>query len=147
MQSNYAKHPSNQKYKIHYHNISNTHTLVLGSVMSHLDFCNSVLFGLPQKSIKKLQRLQNIAAKLVLNRTKYESSTESTKLLHWLPAATRIEFNIIVLVFKCLQENAPEYLQNLLTQELREEQKFQLSQMILMYLKQAGTLLLQDYSV
>ena len=31
------------------------HTLVLGLVMSHLDFCNSVQFGLPQKSIKKLQ--------------------------------------------------------------------------------------------
>ena len=59
-----------------------THTLVLGLVMSHLDFCNSTLFGLPQKSIKKLQRVQNIAAKLVLNRTKYESSAESRRLLN-----------------------------------------------------------------
>ena len=88
-----------------------THTLVLGLVTSHLDFCNSVLFGLPKYSIKKLQRVQNIAAKLVLNRTKHESSTESRKQLHWLPIAARIEFKIIVLVYKCLHRNAPEYLQ------------------------------------
>ena len=90
-----------------------TYTLVLGFVASHLDFCNSVLFGLPKNSIKKLQRVQNIAAKLVLNRTKHESSTESRKQLHWLPNAARIEFKIIVLVYKCLHENAPEYLQKI----------------------------------
>ena len=57
------------------------HTLVLGLVISHLDFCNSILFGLPKKSVNQLQRVQNIAAKLVLKRTKFDSSTElSSKL-------------------------------------------------------------------
>ena len=81
-----------------------THTLVLGLVTSHLDFCNSVLFGLPKSSIKKLQRVQNIVVKLVLNRTKHESSTESRKQLHWLPIAARIEFKLLWLSTNAYKE-------------------------------------------
>ena len=77
--------------------------------MSHLNFCNSVLFGLPQKSVHKMQRVQNIAPK-----QKYNSVTESRKLLHWLPIAARIEFKISVLVYKSFQGDAPEYIHNLL---------------------------------
>ena len=76
------------------------------------------MYCLPKNSTKKLQRVQNIAAKLVLNRTKYESSTESRKQLHWLPITARTEFKIIVLVYKCLHGNAPEYLQKILTPKL-----------------------------
>ena len=43
-----------------------TQTLVQGLVISHLDYCNSILVGLPKISICKLQRIQNAAAKLVL---------------------------------------------------------------------------------
>ena len=35
-----------------------THTLVFGLVISHLDFCNSILFGLPQSSIKNYRELK-----------------------------------------------------------------------------------------
>ena len=42
-------------------------TLVLGTVISHLDYANTLFIGLPQCDINKLQRVQNIAAKLVLN--------------------------------------------------------------------------------
>ena len=42
-----------------------THTLILSSVMPHLNFCNNVLFGLQQKSIKTLLLMQNIAVKLI----------------------------------------------------------------------------------
>ena len=41
-------------------------TLVLGLVISHLDFCNSILYGLPDCAINKFQRIQNMSAKLVL---------------------------------------------------------------------------------
>ena len=90
------------------------HTLVLGLIISHLNFYN-VLFGLQQKSVHKIQRVQNIAAKLVLNKQKYDSAAESRKLLHWLPIAARNEFKILVLVYKYLQGDAPEYLHNMLT--------------------------------
>ena len=40
-----------------------TEILVLGTVMSHLDYCNSVLVGLLDVDISKMQHIQNIAAK------------------------------------------------------------------------------------
>ena len=43
-----------------------TESLVLGTVISHIDYCNSILYGLPDCEIQKMQRVQNISAKLVL---------------------------------------------------------------------------------
>ena len=50
------------------------HQLMLGLVMSHLDYVNAILINLPQREIQKLQRIQNMAAKVVLCKNKYESS-------------------------------------------------------------------------
>ena len=47
-------------------------TLVQGLVISHLDYANAVFAGLPQCELKKLQRVQNIPAKLILRKKKYD---------------------------------------------------------------------------
>ena len=90
------------------------HTLVLGLVISHLDYSNGIMFGLPETSLRKLQVGQNIAAKLVLKMDKYSCATEARRLLHWLPIKARVEFKILSLGYKCLKGTAPEYLRNLL---------------------------------
>ena len=46
-------------------NKDNTSTLVNAFVTSRLDYCNSLLYGLPASSVKKLQRVQNTAARLI----------------------------------------------------------------------------------
>lgn len=89
-------------------------TLVIMLVISHLDYANCLLTGLPKCEIKKLQRIQNMAAKLVLKRSKFDSTTECLKELHWLPIEFRIRFKNMCLVFKCLNGNAPTYLSELL---------------------------------
>ena len=43
-----------------------TSSLVLSLCVSHLDFCNSVLYGLPDITINKMQMIQNMCAFLVL---------------------------------------------------------------------------------
>ena len=58
---------------------------VIALVMSHLDYANSILTGLPKVSIEQLQRVQNKVAKMVLGRSKYESSSKCLEELHWLP--------------------------------------------------------------
>ena len=88
--------------------------LVHSLVVSTLDYSNGILFGLPKKSINRLQAIQNRAAKLILLKSKHDSSTEALKALHWLPIAKRIEFKILCQVYKCLNSSAPSYLTNLL---------------------------------
>ena len=81
-------------------------------VISYLDYANSLYSRLPSYQI---QRIQNFAAKVVLSRRKSDSSTKSLKDLHWLPIKARIDFKILTLVYKCLNERAPQYLIDLLT--------------------------------
>ena len=84
-------------------------------VMSKLDYCNSILFGVSNKLLDKLQRVQNCAAKLVLtSNTEHQSSPEYLKTLHWLPIKYRIQYNILLLVFKSTKGFTPPYLQDLL---------------------------------
>ena len=42
-----------------------TKLLVYAIVSSHMDYCNSVMAGLPMETLKPLQRIQNLVAKLV----------------------------------------------------------------------------------
>ena len=94
-----------------------TEILVLGTVMSHLDYCNSLLVSLPDVDISKMQHIQNIAAKMVvLNDVAMKDSNSRWILtkLHWLPICRRIEYKILTLVHKCLSSGVPEYLNELL---------------------------------
>ena len=88
--------------------------LVVSLCLSHLDYSNSILYELPNSTIQQMQNIQNYGAKLVLGRGKYDSNKEALAELHWLPIKSRIKFKILVLVFKCLRGEAPEYLMNLL---------------------------------
>ena len=88
-------------------------TLVQGLVISHLDYSNAILVGLPDNIIKKLQRVQNITAKIILNRDRRSSVTQCLKQLHWLPVRERIRHKTLTLLHKCLIGNAPMYLQDL----------------------------------
>ena len=87
-------------------------TLVQGLVLSHLDYANPIFVGIPKRNIQRLQKVQNMAAKLVLNRDKWSSSKESLKQLHWLRIQAWIDFKILVLTHKSLHGKAPEYIIN-----------------------------------
>ena len=91
-------------------------TLLLSLCISHLDYANGLLYGLPATTLNKLQRVQNMCAHLVLRRPKGSSITQCLKDLHWLPMCQRVEFKILTLTYKCINKQAPEYLQNLLVE-------------------------------
>ena len=78
--------------------------------------------GLPQCDTQKLQTIQNMAAKLTLKRTKYDSCTAAFIDLHWLPIRERIEFKVLTLVHRCLNQKAPLYLIEMLTRKERGDQ-------------------------
>ena len=84
--------------------------LVVALVLSHLDYANGILGGLPKSSLDKMQAVQNMAAKITLGRGKYDSTTSCLVQLHWLPIKFRIDYKIISIVHKCLHGEAPPYL-------------------------------------
>ena len=79
-----------------------TATLVHALVISRLDYCNSVLYGLPAYQIAKLQRVQNAAAILVYMVPKFAHISPYLMEIHWLPIKFRIEFKVLTLTFQAI---------------------------------------------
>ena len=88
--------------------------LINALVTSKFDYCNSLLFGATDKSLKKLQRLQNWAARIITFTGKYDHISGVRKDLHWLPIKERIEFKILMFCFKALNGLAPTYVSQMI---------------------------------
>ena len=87
-----------------------TEALVNAYVTSRLDYCSSLLYGVNKGLITKLQRVQNMAARVIKGTSKYDHITPVLKELHWLPFERRIVFRILVNTFKGLYGKAPPYI-------------------------------------
>ncbi|KAM9433476.1 uncharacterized protein ACWYII_017087 [Salvelinus alpinus] len=88
--------------------------LIQALVISRLDYCNSLLAGLPACAIKPLQLIQNAAARLVFNLPKFSHVTPLLRSLHWLPVEARIRYKTMVLAYGAVRGTAPQYLQALI---------------------------------
>ena len=85
-------------------------------VLSHLDFCNSILYGLPNYQLHSLQMILNAAVRTICNMPRFsiERVTPKAIELHFLPVKARIEFKICLLVHKALISGQPKYLFDML---------------------------------
>ncbi|CAH3037771.1 unnamed protein product, partial [Porites lobata] len=92
----------------HLHNIKrirkylsreSTEMLVHAFITSLVDYCNSLLYGLPNYQLNKL----------------FCHISPLLRGLHWLPVKARIEFKILLITFKAIHRLAPKYPCDLLT--------------------------------
>ena len=56
-------------------------TLANAFIHSHLDFCKSLFYGLPKYSIHRLQKVQNIVARIITNSFLFSHTTLTLKSL------------------------------------------------------------------
>ena len=102
-----------------YINVTTAEVLVHAFINSKLDFCNSLLHGLPKYEINKLQSVQNAVARVIACLHKFDHISDTLKELHWLPVEQRIIFKINLICFKILFNLAPDYLVDLIPVFLR----------------------------
>ena len=113
--SNAFYHIRNISKVIAYLSRESTERLVHATLTSRLDMCNILLYGLPQKLVSKLQRVQNAAARLVTLTSRRTHITPILKELLWLPICQRIEYKILTTVYRSLHGHAPDYLKDMLS--------------------------------
>ena len=93
-------------------------TTVQALCISHLDYSNAVFYDLSTKDINCLQLVQNSCAKLVLGKTRYDSSMAWLKQLHWLPVKFQIKFKILCLMHRMDNDSAPVYLHKMVKKKV-----------------------------
>ena len=101
-----------------------TETLIHSFVSRRVDYCDSPLYGLPAYQLNKLQRVQNAAARLILQESKYCHVRLLLCNLPWLPVKFRIDFKIILLTYKAVNGLAAFYPQEFIY--LKEACKYKL---------------------
>ena len=82
-------------------------------IQPHLDYCSMVWDGLGVTLLDKIQKLQNRAARIITQSSYYTSASSLLEELGWDNVLTRWKKQKAILMFKTLNNGAPEYLRNL----------------------------------
>ncbi|KAJ1134553.1 hypothetical protein NDU88_001004 [Pleurodeles waltl] len=90
-------------------------TVIQALVSSKLDYGNALYAGALTKLLKRMQRIQNASAHLILNAPCHSHITPHLRDLHWLPVNKRITFKLLTHAHKALHNTGPAYLNRQLT--------------------------------
>ena len=87
-----------------------TKTMVQAFITSRLDSCNALYYGISNELMRRLQSVQNAAARLITGTRRCDHITPVLRQLHWLPVRQRVDFKIVTLVHRSLSGHTPSYL-------------------------------------
>ena len=85
-------------------------SLVQAFIACRLDYSNSPFSGITDSLFRRLQSVQNAAARLITGTNRCDHITPVLRELHWLPVRQRVEFKLAVFVYKSLHGLTPPYL-------------------------------------
>ena len=127
----------------HYLSQNALKTLISAFILSRIDYCNSLLAGCPKQLIHTLQKVQNNAARLICRTPKSDHISPVLHILHWLPVDQRIDYKLLLLAFRCVNNDGPSYLSDLLkfymsSRQLRSSSDFRLLRIPSFRLKSFG---------
>jgi len=83
-------------------------TVIQAFISSHLDYCNSLLLGVADNLLQRLQSVQNAAAQLI---TRTGRQVHTTPILHSLPVPQRISSSGLS-IYEELRGQLPQYLRD-----------------------------------
>ena len=84
----------------HHLDLDSAKLLANALVSSHLVYCNSILSGIAETDLTKLQRVLNRLARVVTKSPPFTHSVPMLRSLHWLPVKYRVHFKICLLTYK-----------------------------------------------
>jgi len=86
---------------------------VTSFITSKIDNCNVALAGSPQRDFDRIQSVLNAAARLTADALEFDHCVMLVNL-HWLRVPECIQYKLCVLVHRCLNGAAPQYLSELI---------------------------------
>ena len=98
----------------HHLDLDSAKFLANALVSSRFDYCNSLLSGIAETDLTKLQRVLNGLARVVTKSPPYTRSVPLLRSLHCLPVKYRVHFKICLLTSKPLHEEEPVSLRSLI---------------------------------
>ena len=85
-------------------------TLYLPFVLPQLEYCSVVWHNCGATLIKRVERVQNYALRIILNKPPRSSTEEMRSQLSLPPLSCRRDISTILQVRRCLSRRAPNYL-------------------------------------
>ena len=104
-------------------------TLADALILSRIDYCNTLLAGLPEKQLCRVQCLINTTARLITGTRKFDHITPVLKKLYWVKVRDKVVYKILLLIFKCRLGYGPKYISErlILISEIPERRKLRSS--------------------
>ena len=85
-------------------------SLVSALIISRIDYCNSVLYGLLAITLALLQRVLHAAVRLVANLGYRDHVMPAMKELDWLPIAYCIKYKLCLMIHAAVNNRSPAYI-------------------------------------
>jgi hypothetical protein len=82
-------------------------------ILPIIDFCCTVWGNCSEEGIQRITKLQTRAARIILDAPFFSPTQQLFNSLNWLPFRDRIAYHKLILVYKILNNKAPDYLKKL----------------------------------